>query len=288
MMAGRGVRDEGRGIKRVSVLALIIVALLALAGCGGAPSKPGGYYLDDGPGPNPPTDLDAIPEPVPTSEPINPNTSRPYTVLGRRYIPLPQAHPYKQRGVASWYGKRYHGQKTSTGEIYDMYAMSAAHTVLPLPSYARVTNVATGKSVVVRINDRGPFHDERLIDLSYAAAHRIGIIGAGSALVEVETLLPGAAGAAPQSSPATSLDVAEPVPQGGVFVQLGAFTITDNAEAFVERLRREQTWLAASLRVVHGENVHKVQSGPYATRQEAMAIIERARQAGMEAFTIDP
>jgi rare lipoprotein A len=282
----RGARCEVRGPKGRLRLAFIIAALLALAGCGTAPSKPGGYYLDDGPGPNPPADLDAIAEPVPVAEPINPNTSRPYTVLGRRYTLLVQAHPYKQRGVASWYGKRYHGQKTSTGEIYDMYAMSAAHTVLPLPSYARVTNVANGKSVVVRINDRGPFHDERLIDLSYAAAHRIGIIGAGSAMVEVETLLPGAV-AAPAPTPLPA-DASEPVPPGGVFVQLGAFTVADNAEDFIERLRREQTWLAPSLRLVRGENVHKVQAGPYATRQEATAIIERVRQAGMEAFTIDP
>jgi rare lipoprotein A len=285
--AGRGARGEGRGCKGRLRLAVIVTALAALAGCGTAPSKPGGYYLDDGPGPNPPADLDAIPEPVPTAEPINPNTSRPYTVLGRQYTPLAQAHPYKQRGVASWYGKRYHGQKTSTGEIYDMYAMSAAHTVLPLPSYARVTNVATGKSVVVRINDRGPFHQGRLIDLSYAAAHRIGIIGAGSAIVEVETLMPGTTPVPAQTSPAPA-EVAELVPPGGVFVQLGAFTVADNAQIFIERLRREQTWLAPSLRLVQGENVHRVQAGPYATRQEAIAVIERARQAGMEAFTIDP
>lgn len=272
------------------VTAAALAALVALAGCGGAPSRPGGYYLDDGPGPNPPADLDTIPEAVPKVEPVNVYTSRPYNVLGHRYTPLAQAHPYKQRGVASWYGKRYHGQKTSTGEIYDMYAMSAAHTVLPLPSFARVTNVANGKSVVVRINDRGPFHNERLIDLSYAAAYRIGIIGQGSALVEVETLLPGAAVApvAAVSAPPAPPEASELAPASGIFVQLGAFTVADNAEAFIARLRREVTWLANSLRLVQGENVHKVQAGPYATRAEAMAAIERAKEAGMEAFPIDP
>src|SRR6185436_5318740 len=158
---------------------LVIATLVAftLAGCGSAPSKPGGYYLDDGPGANPPANLDSIPEPTPKIEPLNPYTSRPYTVLGRTYTPQTQLTPYKQRGVASWYGKRYHGQKTSSGEVYDMYAFSAAHTLLPLPSYARVTNVANGKSVVVRINDRGPFHQDRLIDLSYLAAQRLGLLG---------------------------------------------------------------------------------------------------------------
>jgi rare lipoprotein A len=128
---------------------------MIIAGCGGAPSRPttklGGYYLDDGPGPNPPANLDSVPEPAPKVEPINKYTSRPYAVLGRAYTPYTQLTPYKARGVASWYGKRYHGQKTSSGEVYDMYAMSAAHTILPLPSYARVTNVATGKSVIVRV-----------------------------------------------------------------------------------------------------------------------------------------
>ena len=177
------MRREARGVQKgfhparsTQYAALAIAALLAIAiaGCGGAPSrpgsKPGGYYLDDGPGANPPADLDSIPEPTPTIEPINKYTSRPYTVLGRTYTPFTESRRYRARGLASWYGKRYHGQKTSSGEIYDMYAMSAAHTVLPLPSYARVTNLENGRSTVVRINDRGPFRDGRLIARG-AAAH---------------------------------------------------------------------------------------------------------------------
>ena len=115
---------------------------------------------------------------------------RPYVVLGQTFTPMTELAPYKARGVATWYGRRYHGKPTSNGETYDMYAISAAHPTLPIPSYARVTNVANGKSIVVRINDRGPFIDNRLIDLSYTAAHRLGVLGGGSALVEVETLLP--------------------------------------------------------------------------------------------------
>ena len=151
----------------------------------------GGYYLDDGPGDNPPANLDSIPDAVPKLEPIHRGASRPYTVMGRAYMPMTALARYKARGTATWYGRRYHGKKTSSGEIYDMYAMTAAHTTLPIPSYARVTNLANGKSVVVRINDRGPFIGDRVIDLSYTAAYKLGLLANGSAMVEVESILPG-------------------------------------------------------------------------------------------------
>lgn len=153
-------------------------------------TRGGGYYLDDGPGGPPPVDLDAVPEPVPQAEPLHRAAMRPYVVLGQTFTPMTDLQPYRARGVASWYGRRYHGKTTSNGEIYDMYAISAAHPTLPLPSYARVTSLVTGQSVVVRINDRGPFLNNRLIDLSYAAAHRIGLLEGGSGLVEVETIVP--------------------------------------------------------------------------------------------------
>lgn len=151
-------------------------------------SKPGGYYLDDGPGENPPANLESIPDAVPKEEPLQPRLNKPYVALGQTYQPMTKAQSYKKRGVASWYGKRFHGKKTSSGEPYDMYAMTAAHTVLPLPSYAKVTNLANGRSVVVRINDRGPFKKDRIIDLSYAAAYKLGLIARGSGLVEVEAV----------------------------------------------------------------------------------------------------
>jgi rare lipoprotein A len=150
----------------------------------------GGYYLDDGPGDAPPADLDSIPEPVPQLEPLHRGAMRPYVVLGQTYTPMTELTPYRSRGLASWYGRRYHGKQTSIGDIYDMYAMTAAHPVLPLPSYVRVTNVMNGKSIIVRVNDRGPFIDNRLIDLSYTAAHRLDVLATGSALVEVETIIP--------------------------------------------------------------------------------------------------
>jgi rare lipoprotein A len=254
---------------------------MTIAGCGSAPSKPGGYYLDDGPGANPPADLDSIPEPTPKIESINQYTSRPYTVLGRTYTPHTQLTLYKERGVASWYGKRYHGQKTSSGEVYDMYALSAAHTLLPLPSYARVTNVANGKSVIVRVNDRGPFHEDRLIDLSYAAAHRIGIVGQGRAVVEVEAVNPGS-GEVPvvASTPAAPAPIAVPVSSeaGGMFVQLGAFSVEENANAFLRKMRVDLGWLAGSMQLYRGDGLYKVHVGPYPDRAEAERAAERIRR----------
>lgn len=175
-------------------------------------TRGGAYYLDDGPDAVLPAGLDTIPDAVPRIEPFHRPAFRPYTVFGQQYVPRTELAPFRERGHASWYGRRFHGNPTSTGEPYDMYAMTAAHPTLPLPSYARVTNVANGRSVIVRINDRGPFLRGRIIDLSYAAAHRLGYINAGSAVVEVESIthedirvaqarglpaLPGLAGGAP-------------------------------------------------------------------------------------------
>jgi rare lipoprotein A len=156
-----------------------------------AGSGRGGYYLDDGPGDVIPPDLSSIPDAEPRIEPYVKGPNRPYSVFGKTYQPLTDATtPFKQRGVGSWYGKKFHGQKTASGELYDMYKMTAAHPTLPLPSYARVTNLKNGAQVIVRINDRGPFHSNRIIDLSYTAALKLGYIGSGSSELEVERLLP--------------------------------------------------------------------------------------------------
>jgi rare lipoprotein A len=277
-----------------------LLATLTLASCGSSPSrppassKPGGYYLDDGPGPNPPANLDSIPEPMPKTEPINRSTSRPYAVLGHAYTPYTRLTPYKARGVASWYGKRYHGQKTSSGEMYDMYAMTAAHTILPLPSYARVTSVATGKSVIVRVNDRGPFHEDRLIDLSYLAAQRLGLLGQGSGIVEVEAIIPGneaappAARAAPPEplpAPAQAAVSAEP---GGIYVQLGAFSVAQNADAFLRKMRIDLGWLSDSMNVYRKDGLYRVHAGPYSSREEAGRAAERVqKELGFKALVLD-
>ena len=171
-------------MKRCIALFLVV----ALAGCGSS-AKKGGYYKDDGPHDNPPSNLERVPDAVPKSEPLSRWANRPYSVLGKDYVPMTRLQPFSQRGLASWYGKRYHGQKTSSGETYDMYQMTAAHPTLPIPSYARVTNVKNGRSVVVRINDRGPFRSDRIIDLSYVAAYKLGYIEAGQAMVQVEAIV---------------------------------------------------------------------------------------------------
>lgn len=169
---------------------LSILSLVFLAACGSTSQK-GGYYKDDGPHERPPANLDRVADAVPRAEPLHKYANRPYEAMGKKYVPMTAVQPFRQQGLASWYGKRYHGQKTSSGEIYDMYAMTAAHPTLPIPSYARVTNAANGRSVVVRINDRGPFKSDRVIDVSYVAAYKLGFIQAGQARVQVESVVPG-------------------------------------------------------------------------------------------------
>jgi rare lipoprotein A len=183
-------------------VAVLIVTTLILTACGTVPQHKaetpsattapgaGGYLPGDGPGADIPVNLESIPDAVPKIEPLHRYANRPYIALGKTYRPMTVIGNYKERGIASWYGKKFNGERTSSGEIYDMYAMTAAHPTLPLPSYARVTNLANHKSVIVRVNDRGPFMNDRIIDLSYTAAYKLGIIGNGSAEVEVESINP--------------------------------------------------------------------------------------------------
>ena len=168
----------------------ICLALTVLAGCAGSGSsgRGGGYYKDDGPGSDIPANIRSIPDAVPRIETHARANMRPYVVFGKRNVPISTERPYRETGVASWYGRKFHGNSTANGETYDMYAMTAAHPTLPLPSYARVTRASNGRSVIVRINDRGPFHSSRIIDLSYAAAAKLGLIGPGSGQVIVEAI----------------------------------------------------------------------------------------------------
>ena len=297
--------DGGRNRARAAAGALIAGVVQILLGCTPAPpkpetatasapppsSRPGGYYKDDGPGENPPANLDAIAEPTPRVEPLNRFANRPYSVFGREYVPATSLRPYKERGIASWYGRKFHNQKTSAGETYDMYAMTAAHPTLPLPSYARVTNLANGKSVVVRVNDRGPFHAGRIIDLSYAAAWRIGIAQKGSGEVEVESIVPSgapvnvAAQPLPPVASAPSIAPAAPVAQetSGYVVQLGAFANNANAQAFIAHLANQTTGLSVEAKVHQADGLFRVVVGPYPTREEAGKASERLRVAlGLE------
>jgi rare lipoprotein A len=250
----------------------IALAALCVAGCSStppreasapAPARPGGYYKDDGPGDKLPPNIAEIPDAEPKSEPLHRYANRPYKVFGTDYVPLAQIQAFRQTGVASWYGKRFHGQKTSSGELYDMYAMSAAHPTLPIPSYARVTNLANGRSVVVRVNDRGPFHASRIIDLSYAAAYRLGYIQAGSARVEVQAIVPGAAGQAAG------------VELPGVYLQMGAFSSRESAESLQSRVAREAAWLQETVQVLSSGALWRLHVGPYRSREDARSVAER-------------
>ncbi|MEW5943271.1 MAG: septal ring lytic transglycosylase RlpA family protein [Pseudomonadota bacterium] len=292
-------------MRRTGTSHLFLAALLLafVSGCStvaprtereAAPDKPpaapsakrsGGYYLDDGPGDNPPPNLEAIPDAEPKVEPLHKFANNPYTVLGQTYVPDTRRKPYKARGIASWYGRKFHGQKTSSGEIYDMYGMTAAHPTLPLPSYARVTNVRNGKAVVVRINDRGPFHSSRLIDLSYTAAYKLGIVQNGSAQVEVESIDPAGdprpAEAASSKPAPEGKEAAIPITaeRGGVFLQLGAFGTRENAENFRAKLLPELGSLADVLHISAANGLFRVRLGPYASRSEAGDAAAQVRQA---------
>lgn len=185
-------------------------------------ARGGGYYLDDGPGSGAP-DPFSIPDAVPRAEPIAPRSTRPYVALGRQFVPMTERLPYREQGTASWYGRRYHGNPTSIGEPYDMYAMTAAHPTLPLPSYVRVRHLGNGRSVTVRVNDRGPFLHDRIIDLSWTAAAKLGFVNQGSAAVEVELItsfdppgasplvdLPGASRPQPLAAPGQTTAASDP------------------------------------------------------------------------------
>ena len=253
----------------------LAVIILALAGCGSSPTTPakkpspvpsaknGGYYLDDGPEASPPPNLDAIPDAMPREEPLHRFANRTYVALGNTYTPQTGHRAYSEEGLASWYGRRFHGKKTASGELYDMYAMTAAHPTLPIPSYARVTSLKSGKSVVVRINDRGPFHGKRVIDLSYTAAHKLGLLKSGSGRVRVESI-----------DPADSDTQGEALREG-VYLQVGAFSSQDNAQKLLERLTRALELDASHSRIVLNGTLHRVQLGPYPSDSDARA--DRAR-----------
>lgn len=162
----------------------------SMAGIGGQYPVGSGNYRKDGPHANPPANLDRVPDAVPRIEPLASGANRPYVINGTRYVPDTSGNAYRIRGRASWYGREFHGRPTSNGERYDMYAMTAAHPTLPIPSYARVSRADGTRSIIVRINDRGPFHSSRVIDLSYVAAYRLGYVGHGTTDVMVEAILP--------------------------------------------------------------------------------------------------
>lgn len=301
---------------------VIILCITLITACGGAaavkkapgtqgaaPGNKGAFYLDDGPGDNAPSNIDSIPDAELKSETplIYPN--KPYSALGNKYKPMTQYAPYTQQGVASWYGKRYHGKKTSSGEVYDMYGMTGAHTTLPIPSYVKVTNLSNKRSVIVRINDRGPFKRDRLIDLSYAAAHKLRLVEQGSGMVEVEWIdtspealkkmksTPVVAASKPaETKPladasAVKTKTAEPVantakptPRNDAendrtyYVQVGAFRNELNGDLLQKKVIGLDLAGNAAVTKVYNDGVYRVKLGPFPSRKEADISANKVRK----------
>lgn len=232
----------------------------------------------DGPPVGVEIDLAAIPEPVPRAEPRSRyGNHSPYTVHGRTYRVLESAKGYVERGLASWYGTKFHGRPTSSFEPYDMFQYTAAHRTLPLPTYARVTNLENGESVVVRINDRGPFKPGRIIDLSYVAALRLGIVAKGTAMVEVRALDPEQAEPGPVAGP-------HPADGGPVFVQVGAFLERENARRAHSRLKEAGLAGVRLTRVrANGRTFWRVRLGPFREAAQASRVLAEVRRLGFPA-----
>ncbi len=225
-------------------------------------------------------DVSAIPDAVPRVEPRSRygNPKR-YTVNGRTYRVMDDATGYVERGIASWYGRKFHGHRTSSGETYDMYAMTAAHTRLPLPTYVEVTNLRNGRKVVVRVNDRGPFHPNRLIDLSWAAAKKLGIVETGTGLVEVRAIDPRTwrRASARASAPASRVSL-----RYGLYLQVGAFSSRTNAENLQRQLR--QFGPVAIQTVGRKRNrLYRVRIGPLSSVEAADRLAERLIRHGFDA-----
>ena len=273
------MRDAARHAAPWRVAAVAAVVLALLSGCqtpSVQPSLPGPHPSIPAPGslpvPTPPRDPSQIPDAVPREEPRSAKGNPPfYTVLGKRYFVLPSASGYVERGVASWYGPGFHAAHTSNGERYDMYAMTAAHKTLPLPCYVRVTHLGNGRSVVVRVNDRGPFKDGRIIDLSHTAASKLGFLNDGTAFVEVRALTPGNAANATDAPVAANL-----------YVQAGAFAAEANATRLLGQLRAQGVDNAFVRQdVVGGKTIYRVRVGPVSNVAAFDRAVARLKALGV-------
>ena len=230
---------------------------------------------------------DAVPRVEPLSKQGNPDS---YVQNGQRYFVLATAKGYRERGIASWYGRKFHGRRTSNGEIYDMYSMTAAHKTLPLPTYVRVTNLKNRRSIIVRVNDRGPFVENRIIDLSFAAAEKLDMVRAGTALVEVVAVQPGVA-ATNERFEARYDGVSnwqdESHLRDRIYIQLGAFTIRQNAEQMMQRLLAAEFGETAIQSVEEsGQVIHRVRIGPLHTVAATDEITARLRNMSFIEYRI--
>lgn len=253
--------------------------------------KGGGFYKDDGLPAQIPENIEQIPNATPRLEPLRNAANRPYTVLGMSFTPMTNLQPFNQQGIGSWYGTKFNGLKTSNGDTYDMFAMTAAHPTLPLPCYVRVTNTQNNRSVIVRVNDRGPFHNGRIIDLSFTAAYKLGYVDQGSSPVRVELIIPDASGvtyadvrkdalAANDAKLDDKARYGEETAKPGTYVQMGAFQNGFNAQVLRNHLLRELDWMTPDRVHVYAEGPwHRVQVGPFANRVEAEAVQAKIRDA---------
>jgi len=302
------------------------LAMLLVAGCASGPAQVGKSPTarsgsDRSPAPSrsadrdgapsdAPPDLASLPDPVPQVEPIKPGgANKPYVVLGQAYTPTAADIKWRERGTASWYGTKFHGRRTASGEMFSMYGFTAAHRTLPIPSYARVRHVGSGKEIIVRINDRGPFHSSRVIDLSYAAAAKLGITGAGMAQVDIERLtFDEIRSGAWQRSDDTDLALTTPDPVAeavtspvsaalpavalkegasrahtpnakGFWVQLAALGRREGVDRLQQRVANAAAALSPLLAIFHEAPYFKLQVGPYGSREEAVAAAQQARES---------
>lgn len=281
---------------KIMMLALSIAALL-LSGCTSTskPSSGSRYSIKHDHGPSAPVDVSNVPDAVPKVEPKSRGGNKStYKVLGKRYSVLPAADGYREIGGASWYGNKFHGHLTSNGETYDMYKMTAAHKSLPIPTYVKVTNLKNGRQVIVRVNDRGPFHKGRIIDLSYAAASKLGMLRSGTARVEVEAINPvtwnaskiivsSATKVAPStlSKPLSTDVTSKGVLAAGRYLQVGAYSLEASARKVASQLDSDFTMgtHVNSLERASG-SLYRVLLGPVANRAEADNMIEKLTQRG--------
>src|SRR6187402_148109 len=269
---------------------LLLAALaLALAGCATRAPTP----QSDGAEARPPLDPIQVPDAVPVLEPIRTGgPNKPYEVLGETYTPLLPEAALSERGLASWYGRKFHGRRTASGELYNMYAMTAAHPTLPLPSFARISNPANGRAVIVRVNDRGPFVKGRIVDLSYTAAQKLGVLGVST--VELVRITPdeirrgawqrNTPGAPPviEGDEPPAAPVAAPAQPGtagrGFWLQLGAFRDRQGAEQLQGQAGAAIDGIAPMLAVFNENALYRLQAGPFASRDEAQRAAERVRE----------
>jgi rare lipoprotein A len=286
-----------RWVDALALAAVGGVLALVFAGCGGSPDR---GRIADGHPLAVPVDLASIPDAVPRDEPFSRYGNPPeYEVFGRRYRTLVSSAGFEESGLASWYGTKFHGRRTSSGEAYDMFAMTAAHRHLPLPSFVEVTNLDNGKRVVVRVNDRGPFVDGRIIDLSYAAAHRIGMVEKGVARVRIRAVGPGGVPAEPApvakvETPVLSQAVASGngLETQASYVQVGAFADRDAAEMVKRDLRALgfSDVLVTTLVRNPESSLHRVRIGPLEDASAVQDVKERLHRAALEDYrvVVDP